>query len=71
MTIEINSLQHDERYFTLNDISKYLQLPKTTLYKYTSKNTTKPRLKGIRIGRVLRFRASDVGKWLKELEGNS
>ena len=68
MTVEIRPLQTDEKYLTLDDVSKYLQLPKATLYKYTSRNTTKPRLKGVRIGRTLRFRVSDVGKWLMELE---
>jgi excisionase family DNA binding protein len=68
MPTEINSLQTDEKYLTLDDISKYLQLPKATLYKYTSRNTTKLRLKGVRIGRTLRFRAKDIDEWLKELK---
>jgi len=68
MPTEINYLQTDEKYLTLDDISKYLQLPKATLYKYTSRNTTRLRLKGFRIGRTLRFRASDADEWLKELK---
>jgi excisionase family DNA binding protein len=68
MAIDINSLQTNEKYLTLDDISKYLQLPKATLYKYTSRNTTKLRLRGVRIGRTLRFRTSDVDEWLKELK---
>ena len=68
MAIDINSLQTDEKYLTLDDISRYLQLPKATLYKYTSRNTTKLRLRGVRIGRTLRFRTSDVDEWLKELK---
>jgi excisionase family DNA binding protein len=67
MPTEINYLQTDEKYLTLDDISKYLQLPKATLYKYTSRNTTRLRLKGVRIG-TLRFRTSDVDEWLKELK---
>ena len=65
---EIDSLQNKEKYLTLDDISKYLQLPKATLYKYTSRNTTRLRLRGVRIGRTLRFRTTDVDEWLKELK---
>jgi excisionase family DNA binding protein len=68
MPTEINYLQTNEKYLTLDDISKYLQLPKATLYKYTSRNTTKLRLRGVRIGRTLRFGTSDVDEWLKELK---
>jgi excisionase family DNA binding protein len=68
MATEISSLQAEDRYLKIEEISEYLQIPKATLYKYTSRNTIKPRLKGIRIGRTLRFKISDVDQWLRELE---
>ena len=57
-----------DRFLTMEQVSEYLQIPKNTLYKYTSKNTTRRQLRGVRIGRALRFRLSDVDKWLEELE---
>jgi len=67
MAIEISSLQAEDRYLKIEEISEYLQIPKATLYKYTSRNTIKPRLKGIRIGRTLRVKLRDVDQWLREL----
>ena len=57
-----------EKYLTLDEVSEFLQIPKGTLYKFTAKNTGKPRLKGIRIGRSLRFRVSDVTDWIEQLK---
>jgi len=57
-----------EKYLTVDDVSELLQMPKSTLYKYTAKNTVRPRLKGVRIGRTLRFRESDINEWLEKLE---
>ena len=55
-----------EKYLTLDELSEFLQIPKGTLYKYTAKNTGKPRLRGFRIGRSLRFRVRDVNDWLEK-----
>ncbi len=57
-----------ERYLTIDDVSDLLQIPKGTLYKFTARNTGKPRLKGVRIGRSLRFKVSDVNDWLDKLK---
>ena len=56
-----------EEYLTLEQVSEYLQVPKTTLYKYTSKNTHKTRLRGARIGRGFRYRKSEVDRWFEEI----
>jgi excisionase family DNA binding protein len=55
-----------EKFLTLDELSEFLQIPKSTLYKYTAKNTGKPRLVGVRIGRSLRYRVSDVNEWLEK-----
>ena len=60
--------QAEDKYLTLDEVAEHLQVPKTTLYKFTSRNTTRPRLRGVRIGRALRFRLSDVEEWLRGLE---
>ena len=57
-----------EQYLTLDEVSAHLQVSRATLYKFTSRNTDRPRLKGVRIGRRLRFRKSDVEQWLEKLE---
>jgi len=62
------TVDSEEQYLTIDDVSDILQIPKSTLYKYTARNTGKPRLKGVRIGRSLRFRKSDVNDWLEKLE---
>jgi DNA-binding IclR family transcriptional regulator len=36
MMTEINSLQTEDKYLKIDEISEYLQIPKATLYKYTS-----------------------------------
>ncbi|MFC1714810.1 helix-turn-helix domain-containing protein [Candidatus Poribacteria bacterium] len=66
----VRVLQTGDRFLTIDQVSEYLQVPKNTLYKYTSENTTRLRLRGVRIGRALRFRLSDVDKWLEELGVN-
>ena len=62
------AVDSEEKYLTLDDVSDILQIPKTTLYKYTARNTGKPRLRGVRIGRALRFRMSDLYDWLENFE---
>lgn len=63
---ERNSIM--DRLLSLDEVASYVKMPKGTLYKYTSRNSRKVHLKGIRIGRSLRFRLEDVEKWLLELE---
>ena len=49
---------------TVDELSEYLQVPAKTIYQWRHKNCGPP---GIRIGRYLRFRSSDVEQWLAEL----
>lgn len=49
---------------TVDELADYLQVPAKTIYAWRHKNCGPP---GIRVGRYLRFRASDVESWLAEL----
>ena len=48
--------------FTVETLAQYLNIPKSTIYKMTSLNEI-PYLK---IGNTLRFRGTDIDKWLQE-----
>ncbi len=49
---------------TVDELADYLQVPAKTIYAWRHKNAGPP---GFRVGRYLRFRASDVESWLAEL----
>ncbi len=58
----VRVVQTGDTFLTIGQVSEYLQIPKNTLYKYTSENITRLRLQGVRIGSVLRFRLSSIDK---------
>jgi excisionase family DNA binding protein len=47
--------------WSLPEVAKYLGIPEKTIYVWRTRNTG-PR--GIRVGRHVRFRRSDVESWL-------
>ena len=49
---------------TVDELADYLQVPAKTIYAWRHKNSGPP---GIRVGRYVRFRASDVESWLAGL----
>lgn len=49
---------------TLEELSVYLKIPKSTLYKLSQRGE----LPSSKIGRQLRFRKSKVDKWLEKQE---
>lgn len=54
--------EETERFFSLEEASKFLQLAKQTLYSFTSQRT----IPFIKKGKKLYFRKSDLEKWLNE-----
>ena len=53
---------------TAEKLANYLQLAKQTIYNKCSKNAKHPLpIKPIRIGKKLRFRLSDVEKYIESL----
>ncbi len=55
----------EERFFTLSEVTKYLKIPKSTIYKLSQKG----KIPSVKIGKQLRFRKSSLDKWLTEKEG--
>ena len=56
------------RLLTAKELADYLQISKQTIYNKCSKNAKHPLpIKPIRVGRKLRFRLSDVEKYIKSL----
>ena len=57
----------EDRLFTIDEISQYLKIPKSTIYKL-SQNAELPSCK---IGKQLRFRKLSIDKWLTEKEASA
>ena len=57
----------EEKIFTLKDVSQYLKIPKSTLYKLSEKG----QIPSVKIGKQLRFRKSSLNQWLSEKENQS
>lgn len=54
----------EEIFFTLNEVSAYLKIPKSTLYKLSETG----KIPSVKIGKQLRFRKSSLDKWLTKKE---
>ncbi len=52
--------------FTLNELSDYLKLPKSTLYKMSERG----KIPSFKAGRQIRFRKTAIDKWIDEQEKN-
>ena len=51
-----------DRLLTVEDLAEYLGVPVATLYAWRYRNVGPP---GFRVGRHLRFRWSDVERWIE------
>jgi excisionase family DNA binding protein len=54
----------EENIFTIDEVSKYLKIPKSTIYKLCQRN----QMPFSKIGKQLRFRKTSVDNWLSEKE---
>lgn len=54
----------EEKFFTLQEISQYLNISKSTLYKLSQRK----KIPSVKIGKQLRFRKSSIDNWLTEKE---
>jgi len=57
----------EERLFSIDEISKYLNIPKSTIYKLSQDK----KIPSVKIGKQLRFRKSSIDKWLSEKESHN
>lgn len=51
---------------TLDELSSYLKLPKSTLYKMSERG----KIPSFKAGRQIRFRKTAIDKWISEQEEN-
>jgi len=51
-------------YLTIDELSKYIKIPKSTIYKLTMNK----KIPHIKIGKTLRFRQSEIDAWADKLE---
>jgi excisionase family DNA binding protein len=57
----------EDKFFTIEDVARYLKIPKSTLYKLSQKG----RIPSVKIGKQLRFRKSSLDNWLNKEEHQS
>lgn len=57
----MNGQDGDDELLTPQEVAAYLQIPRQTLYAWRNRRTGPP---GIRVGRHLRYRRSDLLSWL-------
>lgn len=57
-------MSKEKVFFTMDELSDYLRIPKSTLYQYSR---TK-KIPCVKIGRRLRFRKDSVDAWFKRQE---
>jgi len=60
-------MENNNDIFTVEELSKYLKLPKSTIYMFTSKN----RIPHFKLGKQVRFKKSKIDKWADELEATA
>ncbi len=54
----------EDKFFSLDEVSKYLNIPKSTIYKLSQRGI----LPSVKIGKQLRFRKSSIDSWFSEKE---
>ena len=57
----------EDKFFSINEVSAYLKIPKSTLYKLSELG----KIPSVKIGKQLRFRKSSLDKWFTAQEGKS
>ena len=55
-------MEHDDRLIDVNELAAYLEVPVRTLYAWRYRREGPP---GFRVGRHLRYRWSDVQRWIQ------
>ncbi len=57
-------MTNDTQLYTIDELSAYLRIPKSTLYKYSMSKT----IPCFKIGRQLRFKKESINKWIEKQE---
>jgi len=56
-------VEHLDQLLTVEDLAEYLDVPVATVYSWRHRHNGPP---GFRVGRYLRFRWSDVERWIDD-----
>jgi excisionase family DNA binding protein len=56
-------MEHLDQLLTVDDLAEYLDVPVATVYAWRHRHNGPP---GFRVGRHLRFRWSDVERWIDD-----
>ena len=59
-------MEHLDQLLSVEDLAEYLEVPVATVYGWQHRRQGPP---GFRVGRHLRFRWSDVERWIDERIG--
>ncbi|MFC1589956.1 helix-turn-helix domain-containing protein [Candidatus Omnitrophota bacterium] len=51
-------------FFTINEVCKYLRIPKSTIYKLSMSK----RIPCFKVGRQLRFKKASIDRWISKQE---
>lgn len=57
----------EDKFFSINEVSAYLKIPKSTLYKLSETG----KIPSVKIGKQLRFRKSSLDRWFSGKETDS
>ena len=63
-----NEAKPEPQLMTIDQLSDFTQIPKQTLYRWRSEGVGPP---GLRLGRHVRYRRSDVDAWLGSPKGQA
>lgn len=64
----IKGMEQRARLLTVQELAEYLGVPVATLYQWRHRREGPP---GFRVGRHVRYRWSDVQKWIEDQLGTS
>lgn len=57
----------DDEIMTVKELADYLKIAEKTAYRFVAEG----RIPGFKVGSALRFRKSEIDKWIAEQEQNS
>ena len=57
-------MRRESPFFDMNEVSQYLRIPKSTIYKFTMDK----KIPFFKVGRRIRFNKTSIDKWVNVLE---
>ena len=60
-------MNKESPFFDIDEVSRYLRIPKSTIYKFTMAK----KIPFFKVGKRIRFNKNSIDKWVKNLEEGS